>query len=548
MKIKSFHLVQTDSGLMNPTELKMTFISVASRIGIIIDLNQFKNRVAYLFFYNYDLTEVLSSTSTFPDQPNNISLTATIPNLEQCTNSTPFPIPIPSINTNLDYPIVDMIPQLKQVLENGTLQVPQNNNNTIKSFLKISMETKPEASDPSSIETRKHFDLQDPRGVTMPWDDGQNEDLEIPNPIIPAQDLRIELATKKSKKYNKLSKTISCIRRTVFGNETYDKYKHILKQHCFEYDPKFNYLSFLNSDYYYNIPNFNASPNHNLTRNIIMFYETGINAISKEIINSDVVNYRNINGVTEYTGGANRILADLWNSKELNLEWALQQYAISPNNYKPPILPTSKFRIYKTNDVFSNTAMISNDTLKFQIFNDEITYGDFSRTPLITVTIIFPPTSSCHHLNLQEWIDLINTTFQNTTISIPQYSSNLIKISDILKCDWSFFPYEINFAYQKKIYIKSAVIKTTNNSGFWVRLLARWPLLQFFGKPLTGNSINPSYFATKLRNNHIPQEKFSALYTKCNEVEIYGIYDAEIQQIFPAYATSEGNLQYQLLA
>jgi len=45
-------------------------------------------------------------------------------------------------------------------------------------------------------------------------------------------------------------------------------------------------------------------------------------------------------------------MVDLWNSAELNLEWALQQYEQAPNNYKPPILPTSKFRIYKTNDEF----------------------------------------------------------------------------------------------------------------------------------------------------------------------------------------------------
>ena len=46
------------------------------------------------------------------------------------------------------------------------------------------------------------------------------------------------------------------------------------------------------------------------------------------------------------------------------------------------MLPTSKFRIYKTNDEFSNTAMISNDTLKVQIFAKEIAYGNLSQPPL----------------------------------------------------------------------------------------------------------------------------------------------------------------------
>ena len=76
-KIKPFYLVQTDSGLMNPTKLTVIPIAVAGRVGIIIDLNDFKNGVAYLFFYNYDLTEMFSSMPTFPDQPNNPTLTGT---------------------------------------------------------------------------------------------------------------------------------------------------------------------------------------------------------------------------------------------------------------------------------------------------------------------------------------------------------------------------------------------------------------------------------------------------------------------------------------
>ena len=88
MEAKSFYLVQTDSGLMNPTRLKMTFVPNASRVGIIIDLDDFKHHTAYLFFYNYDLTEVVSSMPTFPDQPNNPSITGTVPDLEKTKNPT----------------------------------------------------------------------------------------------------------------------------------------------------------------------------------------------------------------------------------------------------------------------------------------------------------------------------------------------------------------------------------------------------------------------------------------------------------------------------
>ena len=511
MDIKSFYLVQTDSGLMNPTELKMAFVPVAGRIGIIINLSDFKHRVAHVFFYNYDLTEILGSMPTFPDQPTNPAITGTIPDLEKSKNPTPYPTPIPDpnqenqqdIHTNLNYPKVSLTAQTEQVLENGNAKVPQKAR--IKPFLKIVMEKK-----------------------------GKHDHLC-------------------------LTDTISRIRKTIFDPEIYDECKHLLKRPCFEYDPKFNYLAFLNREYYYNLPDFNADTS---TRNFFLFPETDTNALDGG----------NVNGTTEYVDGANRIMVDLWNSEQLNLEWALQQYGLAPNNYKPPTLPTSKFRIYKTNDEFSNTAMISNDTLKVQIFTHEVAYGDLSQIPLATVTIIFPPTPVCESLDLQEWIDLVNNTFQQTTIAIAGHSVNL---NTILTCDWSFFPYALDFLYQKTAYIKSAVIKTVNGSNYWIRFLGRWPLLQFFGKPMTGNSLDPSsdlmsQLRTKqhqrhekirnryheamairrtnevrspYKNNRLPPNKNSSLYIKCDEVGIFGVSDAEIQQIFPFYATSDGEVQ-----
>lgn len=38
--IKSFYLIQCDSGLINPQKLKMTWIPVAGRISIIVDLER----------------------------------------------------------------------------------------------------------------------------------------------------------------------------------------------------------------------------------------------------------------------------------------------------------------------------------------------------------------------------------------------------------------------------------------------------------------------------------------------------------------------------
>lgn len=488
-QIKSFHLVQTDAGLMNPKELKMTFISVASRIGIIIDLDQFDGHVAYLFFYNYDLTEILDSKSTFPDQPNNPTITGIIPDIKTSKNPTPYPTPIPGSDTNLDYPKLHLIPKTEQVLDNGTIEVPRKNR--IKIFLKIKLEEKYEQKSQQ----------------------------------------------KNQQKNQHLDHILRQIRQTVFGNNTYCKYKSLIKQPCFEYNPKFNYLSFLNKKYFYNLPDFNVNAP---TRNIFLFSESDTNAIAGN----------NNNGTTEYVESANRIMVDLWNSTELNLDWALQQYKESPNNYKPPVLPTSKFIIYKTNDRYSNTAMLSNDTLIVQFFVQEIAYGDFSQKPLACITVIFPPTPTCCLLNVQEWIDLINLTFQQTTVNILGSEVNL---ATILECDWSFFPYALDFEYQKTVYVKSVVIKTKNNSNLWVRLLARWPLLQFFGKSLTGDTLEENSLLTQLRAkknvslhtpfSRLPPQKNHALYVKCDEINTYGTYDTEIQQIFPFYATSEGDVQ-----
>ena len=54
---KYFYLVQTDQGYRNPTLINICSISIASRNAILIDLNEFPNNEAYLFFYNFDLTE-----------------------------------------------------------------------------------------------------------------------------------------------------------------------------------------------------------------------------------------------------------------------------------------------------------------------------------------------------------------------------------------------------------------------------------------------------------------------------------------------------------
>lgn len=504
-KIKKFQQVQVDSGLMNPAELTMVTVPTGGRIGIIVDLDDFKDETAYLFFYNYDLSEIDSAVPTFPDQPNNPSITGTIPDIEGVKNPVPFPTPIPgSPDTNLDYPTVGAIPRVDQVLENGAIKVPEKF--TIKPFLKI----------------------------------------------------RQNIKSKHKKDHLSMSKTLSKIRKVVFGRENYKAYKDLIKEPCFEYDPLINYTALLNEKYFYNVPKFDPNVP---TRNIFLFAESDLNALAGG----------HPHGTTEYIDGTDRMMADQWNSAELDLEWALTHYAQAPNNYKPSVLPTARFRILKTNDEFSNTAMISNDTLKIQFFADEIAYGEHGKKPLTTAKVIFPPTPPCDAMNVQQWMDLVNETFEKTTVSLE---GEEVQLSSLLKCDWSFFPYAMNMMYQKTMYVKSVVIKTENCSKYWIRFLGRWPILQFFGKPLTGSSLAPAsnsliapqrkqlrHHHAKLRNKN-PIHQVSGVkkvcskladrssptvshtqYIKCKELDIYGIADAEIQQIWPFYATFDGGVQ-----
>ncbi len=231
-------------------------IPTASRIGIIIDLNLFENGSAHLFFYNYELTEILDTKSIYYD-----NLLATIPDFNK--NGTPYPTPIPSGKgdqnpSNLNYPIVEEIPTVSQMLENGQIKVPQQF--TIKQFLQIKTKCKDDMS---------------------------------------------------------LSKIISKIRDTIFKNECERENKN-----------ENNYLSFLNPEYYYNLP---VSINKQTPwRNFVLFSET------------------NTNKTTEYVNGANRIMVNLWNSNELNLDEAMNNW---PNKYKPKVLPTSRFSIQKTNEI-----------------------------------------------------------------------------------------------------------------------------------------------------------------------------------------------------
>lgn len=520
MQIKTFNLVQTDTGLMNPTELKMTTVPIGSRVGIIIDLNDFKNRIANLCFYNYDLTEVFNSSNTFSDQHNNPSLTGTIPVIDQKTCTvTPYPTPIPRLTnehgtSQLHYPISSSLPQTDQVLENGNIIVPQAFN--IKPFLKIINASYGSLLCNSAFEFCNRTLLRSPCTSSIDYT---------------------------------MFDIVRRIREIIFEKNEYNVWKHVLDKPLFEYDDKINYISLLNPKYYFNIPQTNTSVPR---RNFLLFSEDNTNAIDSG----------NVDGTTEFIDGANRIMCDLWNSDELDLNYALSRYT-TDQSYKPDNPPSSKFKITATDDSYSNVAMVSNDTLVVEFFSNlpGIAYGDSTTCPLSSVEVVFPPTTA--NLNLQEWIDLINTTFKNT--SVDPNLAECTNLGQILSCDWSFFPYEYQFMNHRKLFLKSAVIKTKNNSSYCVRLLGRWPLLHFFGKPMTGSTLDKTAdMLTQLRtkenfrrkhhsapknNNVIDTHRKNMLlpnqnhnkHIKCDEVGIFGIHDSEIQAIFPYYATNDKN-------
>lgn len=508
-KIKRFFLVQNDGGLMNPTELTIVAIPIAARISILVNLDDFTKQRAYVFFYNFDLTETLDASLVAPGT--NI-LISPVPDNKSNKNPSVYPTPIPDPGqenqqenyTNLTYPQVPIISQVNEVLENGN--IPQPKTFTVKPWLQIRRD---KTSD------HKTMDLYE---------------------------------------------VIKEIRKVVFGPTCYESLKYLLNQPYFEYNPAINYLALLNPQYYYNLPDFSSEVPF---RNIILFPDTEVN--------SNVPNGNPL-GSTEYCNGANRVMQDLWNSSELNLNYALSQYALNPNNFKPTILPSSLFRIFKTDDRYSNTGMLSNDHLIIQFFSTVVSYGDISRVPDAQTEITFPPTPPCHLLNLQEWVDLVNESFAKIFITLP--STPQQPLSTLLSLDWTFFPFVVPLLSDQVWYIKSVLMKTVNLSNFYVRLLGRWPLLQFFGKSLNGGTLDSTssliqqrqafnlkrargraarkpveITTTKSKKDCCPINqgkvakacpiKNSDLYIPCNE----GNLDNKIQQFYPQYATNDPDIQ-----
>ena len=407
-KIKPFYVIQTDNGLRNPTKLTMLSISSGNRYSLLIDLNKFKKNVAYLFFYNYDLTEVFNMELNQEGE-----LVALVPDLSY-PNPTPYPTPIPAgpnpedIESGVTYPELSLIPQVEKKIPCGK-QEPPKSGYGIKKFLEIKL-------------------------TDMSFGD--------------------------------ITKPITKIRKTVFGKKNYKLFKKIINSDSFEYNNQVNYLSILNDRYFYNLPNINDSP----IRNFLLVPDSLENYVQT-----------NPNGTTEVANEVNRVFQDMWNSEELDLPYAIKMYNLSPNNFKPDILPTCLFKITKTDNTYSNTSMFGNDTLVVQLYDTPIQYSS-QVLPLTEKTLVFPSTNK--PININQLINLINTFFANNTILINNID---VKISNLLSIDWTFFPLCMDYLNQKSEYIKTVMMKVNNKSQYYVKLIGNWQLLQFFGKPLSAD-------------------------------------------------------------
>lgn len=525
-EIKKFYYVQTDGGYRNPIKTDMIALAPANRGAILIDLLDFCSNRAYLFFYNFDLTEVFDMKL---NDAGDIICTIQDPSYP---NPTPNPTPIPDPN-NMPNTMSNTMP--------NTMPNTMSNNN----------------GDPSPL-SWPSISPQIPQVNNVLCPGGSQ-----PKPKIFTKKIFLKISMKhrsKNNKYMDRSCVIEDIRKLVFG-ENYDtaSVQSMLNIPNFEASRPTNYINLLNKNYYYNIPKIHDVP----TRLFALFPDYTTNYY-------DAINYGNpvyeVNpyGVTEYLNGANRIIVDMWNDHELNLMCAYAQYDLNKNNYKPSVLPTCLFRILSSRDLdaenFLNFNMLANDTLYIDIFDANVNpyYIDstgttqYTSNPLASVCIVFPAIDK--PLNISEWTTLVNKLYSQTHIQGLD-----ICLSSILEYDWTFFPYKVNYMSLPSnsndlnavpnyplipIYLKTVMIKNINKtSKFNIRMSAKWELLNFFGKTIAGMS---GPLGTSMMNT-MPYS-FTPTTVSCSNmnncaytndsmvVDMHGNQDQALQNVFTVFA------------
>jgi FtsP/CotA-like multicopper oxidase with cupredoxin domain len=478
--IKKFWYIIFDDGFTNPIYTDVINITPSNRIGILIDLNDFEDNESYLFYYNFDLTEVLNMALD-----NNNNLIGDIPDTTQSINPSPSPTPIPGIDpppddstqTSIKYPVIPKVPYITANVPNGNQSFPSTY--TIKKYLKIK----------------------------YTGNDNNMNILDI----------------------------IDNIRHIVFGDNYKDPcIKELVKKPNFEYyyanECNKNYISLLNPNYYYNLPNINNVPSRNFAffpdstfnyigpnRNITPYYnnENDNNLIYNSLSDKSSYSFNYVaQGSTEVAISTNRIFVDQWNTHELDQGDAIKKYFNSYyyNNYfsyKPDKLPTVLFKIYPTgydSNNYVNYDMIANDIMTIDIFDSSATITGIdtsSDPPLLSKTIKFDEIDT--PVNIEKWTIFVNNKLSQEKVVLPHCCCNPCNcgidcccesnvLSDILEYDWTYYPYALT-AYNlqlnpppKQQFLNSVMIRLINKSKYQIRISGKWELLNLFGKPLQAMS------------------------------------------------------------
>ena len=265
--------------------------------------------------------------------------------------------------------------------------------------------------------------------------------------------IKIKLTTNQQ---NNIQDIVTSIKKIVFGCN----YKKIIGLE--ETQLELNYWKYLNPKYYYNLPDFNFDCNIP-QRNFVFFGDSN----SAQILNQS----------TEYFDGQNRIFVDMWNSYDYDM-W------IKTYNHK--YLPGCKFKISKYTDgylKYSNYQMTDGHLLLINICEP------ITKNIIETLKISFPETNK--PLNIVEWINQVNEFFIKTKLKNSRLKKCGFKnLSDLIGYMWVPQKYQVQYLsnsdgkyYQNSIFINTVQIINTNKSKYLIELKAKFPLLQYFGKP-----------------------------------------------------------------
>jgi len=425
--IKDFWYIQAEDAYRNPCLVNIVQFEPANRGSIVFDLQDFLGGVAYLFFYNMDLTNMFNMqvaadvnpvTGTYDLQGNEA-----YPDAGNGNNTVnPTPIPDPN-NINPNVPSHIQYPKLFY-LENNNVQGSYINSNT-DAYFTINGGRIP-CPDLTTVD-KKYF-------LKITWADNT---VSVNNP----QTSITSFTKKKSMSVTDLPTFISNVRKLVFGSN-YNNVLAISKSKNVSIDsPNFekqaftypvSYINYLNPSYYINLPLVDTALTTVPTRYFAFLGSSQENYFDPQN-QAALTPEQGLYGTGEFIS-ANRILVDAWNSAQLGRDingivtdptspWfgSLQGYVDAVNShtnnktpviYKPTdgtniILPTSLFKVTPSTAQFTNINMLANDTFYIDIF-DVIANPVKKGTQYIEA--IVPPSSS----NLQG-ISYYNNPANNNT-------------------------------------------------------------------------------------------------------------------------------------